>query len=90
VISKLLPALQRWEIPLRPFSAVGRNMLPVFCVQICLSLLLVGVIDPRKSHKPFAWILVSSQILSIFLIAWFLEWRAARERVGVERVGVSA
>ena len=90
VISKLLPALQRWEIPLRPFSAVGRNMLPVFCVQICLSLLLVGVIDPRKSHKPFAWILVSSQILSIFLIAWFLEWRAGRERVGVERVGVSA
>jgi hypothetical protein len=59
-------------------------MLPVFCVQICLSLLLVGVIDPRKSHKPFAWILVSSQILSIFLIAWFLEWRAAgRERVAV-------
>src|ERR1700733_4506076 len=88
VISKLLPALQRWEIPLRPFSAIGRNMLPVFCVQICLSLLLVGVIDPRRSHKPFAWILVSSQILSIFLIAWFLEWRAARERVGVGEASV--
>src|SRR6202011_5705962 len=77
VIAKLLPSLQRWEIPLRPFSVVGRNMLPVFCCQICLSLLLVGCIDPSKSHKPLATILVLAQILSIFLIAWLLEWRAA-------------
>jgi hypothetical protein len=75
VIAKLLPSLQRWEIPLRPFSVVGRNMLPVFCCQICLSLLLVGVIDPRKSHKPLAMGLVLGQIISIFLIAWLLEWR---------------
>jgi len=76
VISKLLPSLQRWEIPLRPFSAVGRNMLPVFCFEICLSVLLVGVIDPGKSHKPIAFILVLAQILSVFFIAWFLDWRA--------------
>jgi hypothetical protein len=76
VIAKLLPALQRWEIPLRPFSAVGRNMLPVFCCQICLSLLLVAVIDPSKSHKPIAMVLVIAQILSVFLIAWLLEWRS--------------
>jgi len=77
VIAKLLPALQRWEIPLRPFSVVGRNMLPVFCCQICLSLLLVGVIDPSKSHKPLAMVLVFCQIISVFLIAWFLEWRSS-------------
>jgi hypothetical protein len=76
VIAKLLPALQRWEIPLRPLSVVGRNMLPVFCCQICLSLLLVGVIDPSKSHKPLAMILVLAQIVSVFLIAWLLEWRS--------------
>jgi hypothetical protein len=94
VIAKLLPALQRWEIPLRPFSAVGRNMLPVFCCQICLSLLLVGVIDPRKSHKPFAWLLVFAQILSVFLIAWFLEWRVRGNVSGyrreAKRIGVGA
>jgi len=77
VIAKILPALQRWEIPLRPFSVVGRNMLPVFCSQICLSLLLVGVIDPSKSHKPLAVVLVLCQIVSIFLIAWLLEWRSS-------------
>jgi hypothetical protein len=77
VISKLLPALQRWEIPLRPFSAVGRNMLPVFCCQICLSILLVGVIDPSKSHKPLAIVLVLCQVVSVFVIAWLLEWRAS-------------
>jgi hypothetical protein len=77
VIAKLLPALQRWEIPLRPFSVIGRNMLPVFCSQICLSLLLVGVIDPSKSRKPLAMVLVLCQIVSIFLIAWLLEWRSS-------------
>ena len=76
VISKLLPALQRWEIPLRPFSAVGRNMLPVFCFEICLSVLLVGVLDPSKSHKPIALILVLGQLLSVFFAAWFLDWRS--------------
>src|SRR5215469_18213826 len=75
VISKLLPALQRWEIQLRPLSIVGRNMLPVFCCQICLSLLLVAVIDPSKSHKPLAMFLVFSQMLSVFLVAWFLDSR---------------
>jgi hypothetical protein len=83
VIAKLLPALQRWEIPLRPFSVVGRNMLPVFCCQICLSLLLVAVIDPSKSHKPLATILVLCQILSVFLIAWLLEWRSTAKHAAV-------
>jgi hypothetical protein len=83
VIAKLLPALQRWEIPLRPFSVVGRNMLPVFCCQICLSLLLVAIIDPSKSHKPLATILVSCQIVSVFLIAWLLEWRSTAKHAAV-------
>jgi hypothetical protein len=76
VVSKLLPALQRWEIPLRPFSAVGRNMLPVFCCEICLSVLFVGMVDPGKSHKPLALFLVLGQILSAFFVAWFLDWRS--------------
>jgi hypothetical protein len=76
VVAKLLPSLRRWEIPLRPFSVVGRNMLPVFCCQICLSLMLVAIIDPNKTHKPLATVLVLAQILSVFLIAWFIEWRA--------------
>ena len=63
---------------------------PGLLCQICLSLLLVGVIDPRKSHKPFALILVLSQILSIFLIAWFLEWRAAVGQRLAVRGSVSA
>jgi hypothetical protein len=81
VVSKLLPALQRWEIPLRPFSAVGRNMLPVFCFEICLSVLLVGVIDPSKSHKPLALFLVLAQILSVFIFAGLLEWRSSVKNV---------
>jgi hypothetical protein len=79
VVSKVLPALQRWETPLRPLSLVGQNMLPVFCCEICLSLLLVGAIDPSKSHKPLVSALVVGQMLSAFLIAWGLNaWSTAR------------
>jgi hypothetical protein len=79
VVSKVLPALQRWEVPLRPLSLVGQNMLPVFCCEICLSLLLVGAIDPSKSHKPLVSALVIGQVLSAFVIAWALNaWSTAR------------
>ena len=77
IVSRVLPALQHWETPLRPFSLVGQNMLPVFCCEICLSLLLVGAIDPSKSHKPIVSALVVGQILSVFLIAWLLSVRTA-------------
>jgi hypothetical protein len=75
-VSKLLPLLQRWKRPLRPFVLVGQNMLPVFACQICLSLLLVGAVDPHKSNKPWATALVLIQVSSVFLIAWGLDWRS--------------
>ena len=77
IVSRVLPALQRWETPLRPLSLVGQNMLPVFCCEICLSLLLVGVFDPSKSHKPLVSALVVGQLLSAFVIAWALNTRSA-------------
>jgi hypothetical protein len=90
VVARLLPRLQRWEIPLRPFSVVGRNMLPVFCSQICLSLVLVGAIDPSKSHKPLTTVLVLAQIVSVFLIAEFLERRSnAKNNNGFHLAGIA-
>jgi hypothetical protein len=74
VIAKLLPKLHRFQNTLRPFSVVGRNMLPVFCCQICLSVILVGTIDPSRDHKPLTYVLVIAQILSIFVIAGLIEW----------------
>jgi len=85
IVSRVLPGLQQWETPLRPFSLVGQNMLPVFCCEICLSLLLVGVFDPSKSHKPLVSALVVCQLLSAFLIAWALNaWAAARNSSTLE------
>jgi hypothetical protein len=44
-----------------------------------LSLLLVGVFDPSKSHKPLVSALVVGQLLSAFLIAWALHaWTVTR------------
>src|ERR1700737_4936293 len=80
IASRILPALQRWETLLRPLSLVGQNMLPVFCCEICLSLLLVGAIDPSKSHKPLVSALVAGQILSAFLIARILDARTATRK----------
>src|SRR5262249_31343687 len=88
IVSRVLPALQRWETQLRPFSLVGQNMLPVFCCEICLSLLLVGVFDPSKSHKPLVSALVVGQLLSAFLIAWVLNaWTTARSSQNLEPAG---
>jgi hypothetical protein len=78
-VSKILPTLKRWETPLRPLRLVGQNMLPIFSCQICLSLLLIGAVDPNKSGKPLATTLVLIQILSIFLLARYFDWRAHRE-----------
>ena len=65
-------------------------MLPVFCAEICLSVVLVGAIDPSRSHKPLTTVLVLAQILSVFVIAEFLEWRSnAKSNHGLQVAGVS-
>ena len=78
-VSKILPLLQRWETPLHPLKLVGQNMLPIFSCQVCLSLLLLGVVDPHKSNKPWATVLVLTQVSSVFLIAWYLDQRSNRD-----------
>jgi hypothetical protein len=71
--SKVLGHLQRWQTVLRPFSLIGRNMLPVFSSQIGLSMLLIGIIPSSGSVEPFSSILVICQLLTAFLLAHFFE-----------------
>jgi hypothetical protein len=73
-ISKVLWHLQHWDAVLQPFSLIGRNMLPVFCSQISLSVLLIGIILSHRSAEPFSSILVICQLLAAFLLAHFFEW----------------
>ena len=77
VISGLLKHLNCWESPLRAFSLIGRHMLPVFCSQICLSVLLIGRTEPGLTAEPVTSALVLCQLLLAPLFAWFLEWRPA-------------
>jgi hypothetical protein len=58
-ISKVLGHLRHWDRVLRPFSLIGRNMLPVFCSQIWLSMLAIGITPPgalicSPQHSCFA------------------------------------
>ena len=85
IASKFLPRLQRLEIPLHPLAAVGRNMLPIFSCQICLSLVFAAAIDPSKGHRSIVSLLVAAQLVSVFLIAWFLEWQSTRKTVPAYR-----
>jgi hypothetical protein len=80
-ISKVLGHLQRWQILLQPFSLIGRNMLPVFCSQIGLSVLLIGIITSPRSTEPFSSILVICQLLTAFLLACFFEWITQKEKL---------
>jgi hypothetical protein len=76
VAAPFLKYLNRWEAPLRPFSLIGRHMLPVFCSQICLSVLLIGRTESGLTTEPMTSALVICQLLTAPLFAWFLERRS--------------
>ena len=77
VVARLIKYLNRWETLSRPLSLIGRHMLPIFCSEICLTLLLNGRADSGLSNEPITSVLVVCQLLTAPLLAWFLEygWR---------------
>jgi hypothetical protein len=76
VAATYLKYLNRWEAPLRPFLLIGRHMLPVFCSQICLSVVLIGRTESGLTIEPVTSALVICQLLTAPLFAWFLELRS--------------
>jgi hypothetical protein len=80
VTATFLKYLNRWEAPLRPFSLIGRHMLPVFCSQICLSVLLIGRTESGLTIEPITSALVMCQLLAAPLFAWFLELRSVAKQ----------
>jgi hypothetical protein len=74
VTARLLKNLNRWETPLQPLSLIGRHMLPVFCSQICFTLLLIGRADSASTNEPMITVLVICQLATAPLLAWFLEY----------------
>jgi hypothetical protein len=76
VAGTFLKCLNRWETPLRPFLLIGRHMLPVFCSQICLSVVLIGRTESGLTIEPVTSALVICQLLTAPLFAWFLELRS--------------
>ena len=91
VTATFLKYLNRWEAPLRPFLLIGRHMLPVFCSQICLSVVLIGRTESGLTIEPITSALVICQLLTAPLFAWFLELRSvARQSTGPITPAVSA
>ncbi len=80
VTATFLKYLNRSEAPLRPFLLIGRHMLPVFCSQICLSVLLIGRTDSGLTIEPVTSALVICQLLTAPLFAWFLELRSVAKQ----------
>jgi hypothetical protein len=76
VAATFLKYLNRWEAPLRPFLLIGRHMLPVFCSQICLSVVLIGRTESDLTIEPITSALVICQLLTAPLFAWILELRS--------------
>jgi hypothetical protein len=74
-VAKAMPSLSRGREYLRPLSAVGQNMLPVFSIQICLSILVIGWISVRHhSVDAFATLLLLLQVVIAFGVALLLEY----------------
>jgi hypothetical protein len=76
VTATFLKYLNRWEAPLQPLMLIGRHMLPVFCSQICLSVVLIGRTESNLTNEPITSALVICQLLTAPLFAWFLELRS--------------
>jgi hypothetical protein len=76
VVATFLKYVYRFEKSLRPFSLIGRHMLPVFCCEICLSVLLFGGMDSRSLTEPFTSVLVIFQLLTVPAFAWLFELRS--------------
>jgi hypothetical protein len=76
----LLKYINRWEAGLRPFSLIGRHMLPVFCSQICLSVLIIGRTESGLAGEPINSVLLTCQLVTATLFAWFLERRSDGRR----------
>jgi hypothetical protein len=77
VTATFLKSLNRWEPLLRSLSLIGRHMLAVFSMEICLSVLLIGRTESGLAGEPIISALVICQLLSAPLLAWFLQWRLA-------------
>jgi hypothetical protein len=91
VVATFLKYLNRWEVPLRPLFLIGRHMLPVFCSQICLSVLLIGLTDSGSlTAEPLTSALVLCQLLTAPLFAWFLEWRSVTKDLALPKPRVLA
>jgi hypothetical protein len=80
VTATFLKYLNRWEAPLRPLMLIGRHMLPVFCSQICLSVVLIGRTESGLTIEPITSALLICQLLTAPLFAWFLELRAVAQQ----------
>jgi hypothetical protein len=76
VVATFLKYVYRWEESLRPLSLIGRHMLPVFCCEICLSVLLFGGMDPHLVIEPFMSVLVIFQLLTVPAFAWLFDARS--------------
>jgi hypothetical protein len=73
VAAIFLKYLAHREAFFRPLLLIGRHMLPVFCSQICLSVLLIGRTESGLTVEPMTTVLVICQLLTAPLFAWFLE-----------------
>jgi hypothetical protein len=81
IAATFLKYINRWEVGLRPFSLIGRHMLPVFSSQICLSVLLIGRTESGLTIEPITSALLICQLLTAPLFAWFLERRSNAGRL---------
>jgi hypothetical protein len=77
-ISKMLPQVSRWATSLRPLSLVGQHMLPIFSLQICISLLTLGWLSLVDEPAVLSTWLVCAQVVSVLFAGWFFDWFSRR------------
>jgi hypothetical protein len=82
-VSKLLPFISSRAQKLRALGMIGQHMLPIFSIEICLSILMLGWLSTLPEDGMLSTWLVCAQLGSVFLAAWLFE-RFSKRRASVK------
>lgn len=67
---------------LKPLAPLGRNLLPLFCIHVCFSLLAVGFIELYELPDPWCYLILTSHLLSILCLSLLLDKFSTNRRPG--------
>ena len=76
------PYLTRTVIWLKPLALLGRNLLPLFCLHVCCSLLATGFVEWYELPDAWCYLILTLHLALILCLSLLLDWLSGNQRPG--------